>query len=304
MLVSAVLVCGNAPVNWETLRYILAVDREHTLQGAARSLGVTHTTVGRRIRKCEAQLGVRVFDRTPEGLFATPAGAELVVVAERLETEILAAESRVFAGDAQLSGPLRVSIIDWSFHLFHDVFHSFLARYPKIDLTVNATLDQVSLTRREADVVIRLTSAPPENLFGRRLGKIGFAVYGSVDLINRIGADAPYEAYPWLGFDTHLPVSAGIEGWMKANAQGAEVVMRIDESSVLARAAVQSGTGVFFLPTVEGDATPGLQRLGPIHFNRDLWLLTLNDLRHTNRIRVFMAHAIEHSREFLTRACD
>ena len=179
-------------MNWETLRYILAVHREHTLQGAARALGVTHTTVGRRIRKCEAQLGVRVFDRTPEGLFATAPGAELVVVAERLETEISAAESRVFAGDAQLSGPLRVSIIDWSYHLFHDVFRSFLARYPKIDLTVNATLDQVSLTRREADVVIRLTDAPPENLFGRRLGKVEFAVYASDELVRKVGEGAPY----------------------------------------------------------------------------------------------------------------
>ena len=280
-------------MNWETLRYILAVDRERPLKGAARKLSVTHTTVGRRLRKCEEQLGVRLFDRMPEGLFATSAGQELVNVAEGLETKILAAENRIFAGDAQLSGPLRVSIIDWSYHIFQNVFDSFLKRYPKIDLTVNATLDKVSLTRREADVVIRITQSPPENLFGRRLGEIEFAVYGSDDLVNRIGLDAPYNAFPWLGFDKRLPVSAGVERWLKTNARGADVVMRVDENSLLARATVLSGTGVFFLPTIEGDATAGIQRIGPVHFKRDLWLLTLNDLRHTNRIRAFMDHTTE-----------
>lgn len=285
-------------MNWETLRYILAVHRERTLKGAARALAVTHTTVGRRIAKCEEQLGVRLFDRTPEGLFATLAGQELVVVAERLESEILAAQSRVFAGDAQLSGALRVSIIDWTYNIFQDVFDSFLTRYPKIELTLNATLDEVSLTRREADVVMRITTAPSENLFGRRLGALKFAVYGSDTLVDRVGAGAPYPAFPWLGFDERLPVHAAIGQWMKANARGAQVVMRIDENALLMRAAIRAGTGVFFLPTVEGDATPGIQRIGPVHFERDFWLLTLNDLRHTNRVRAFMDHVIEQRSEF------
>ena len=284
-------------MNWETLRYILAVHRERTLKGAARALAVTHTTVGRRISKCEDALGVRLFDRTPEGLFPTLAGQELVVVAERLETEILAAESRVFAGDAQLSGPLRVSIIDWSYTIFQDVFDSFLARYPRIELTLNATLDEVSLTRREADVVIRLTTAPSENLFGRRLAELEFAVYGNAELVRRIGADAPYSAFPWLGFDERLPVHGAIGQWMKVNARDAKVVMRVDENSLLARAAIRAGTGVFFLPTVEGDASPDLQRIGPVHFKRDLWLLTLSDLRHTNRVRAFMDHVSERRSE-------
>jgi DNA-binding transcriptional LysR family regulator len=293
MIYIALLECENAPMNWETLRYILAVHRERTLKGAARALAVTHTTVGRRIAKCEDVLGVRLFDRTPEGLFATLAGQELVLVAERLESEILAAESRVFGGDAQLNGSLRVSIVDWSYNIFQDVFDSFLKRHPRVELTLNATLDEVSLTRREADVVIRITTAPSENLFGQRLGELEFAVYGSDTLVSRIGADSPYSAFPWLGFDDRLPVHAGLAQWMKANAQGAEVVMRIDENSLLARTAVRSGTGVFFLPTVEGDATPGIQQIGPVHFKRDLWLLTLNDLRHTNRIRTFMNHVME-----------
>ncbi len=280
-------------MNWDTLRYILAVDRERTLKGAARSLSVVHTTVGRRIQKCEQDLGVRLFDRTPEGFFATTAGQELIVVAERVENEILTAQKRVFAGDTQLSGTLRVSIIDWSYTIFRDIFGSFLVRYPNIDLTLNATLDQVSLTRREADVVIRLTQAPPENLFGRRLGKIEFALYGSEELITKIGIEAPYAAYPWLAFDTRLPVSKMIVRWLKSNAKGAKVVMRIDENSLLLRAALKSGMGVFFLPTIEGDNTPGLKRIGPVHFTRDLWLLTLNDLRHTHRIRAFMDHSIE-----------
>ncbi len=279
-------------MDWGTLRYILAAHRARTLLGASVELGVTHTTVGRRIRACEEKLGARLFDRTPEGLFVTPAGQDLVDIAERLEGELLAAEGRIMGRDTELRGPLRVSILDYSFWNLHDAFSSFLARYPHVELTITASLEQVSLTRREADVVLRLSNTPAENLFGRRVGTMAFAVYGSESLIKSVGETAAFEDYPWLGWDERVE-GLWLDAWFKKNAPGAQVAVRIDESAILRRQAIQAGMGLFFLSCFEGDTVPGLRRLGPVQFRRDLWLLTLPELRHTNRVRAFLDHMAE-----------
>lgn len=275
--------------DWETLRHILAAHRSKTLLGAAKDLGTTHTTVGRRIRACEEALGVRLFDRTPNGLFVTLAGQELVDVAEKLESDMLVAESRIIGRDVQLRGPLRVSILDYCFFSFRAPFESFMERYPSIELTITATVDQVSLTRREAEVVLRLTNKPDEHLFGRRLGKMEFAVYGSTELIQRIGPDAPLSDYPWIGWDERLD-NRLLDAWLKEHAPGAKIVLRIDENAILRREAVRSGIGVFFLSCLEGDSIDGIERLYSPQFTRGLWLLTLPELRHTNRVQAFFAH--------------
>lgn len=279
-------------MNWESLKYVLAAGRAQTLLGAADLLGTTHTTVGRRIRASEEELGVRLFDRTSNGLFPTLAGQELIDVAERLEAEVLAAESRIVGQDARLHGPLRVSVLDYCFWSFRDAFESFIHRYPSIELTLTATEDQVSLVRREADVVLRLTDSPAENLFGRRLGTMQFAVYASSELVKKIGADAPLEAYPWLGWDERLD-NRWFETWLKDNAPGARTVLRIDENAILRREAIRSGVGVFFLACLEGDALEGVQRISAPHFERGLWLLTLSELRHTSRVHAFFGHMVE-----------
>lgn len=160
--------CITAHVDWDELRYVLAVARDRTLMRAAVTLGVAHTTVGRRLKSLEDQLGVQLFDRTPEGLIATAAGEDLAAVAEQVEGEVLSVKGRVLGRDAQLQGKLRVSTVDTLFFGFESTFTSFMARYPSIDLTIATSSERVSLTRREADVVLRLSNAPPENLVGAR----------------------------------------------------------------------------------------------------------------------------------------
>lgn len=274
---------------WDDLRHLLAVSRHGTLTRAAEALDVTRTTVGRRLDALEATIGVRLFDRTPDGLVPTPAGQDLVETAERVEEELLAAEGRLVGRDAELSGELRVSTLDYLLWAYTPLFRSFLERYPSIELTLQATLDEVSLPRREADVALRMTDTPPEGLIGRRVGEIGFAVYASEALVARVGDGAPYGAFPWVGLDGE-PMRRWLDQWLAENAPGARIALRIDEGAILRRQAVCEGLGAHFMPTFEADALPGLRRLGPVHFTRDLWLLTLPQLRHTARVRAFLRH--------------
>ncbi len=272
---------------------MLAMHREKTLSGAAAALGVTRTTVGRRLKEAEHRLGVRLFDRTDEGLASTAAGEELAATAERLEAEIHATEGRLLGRDAQLRGRLVVSTIDFVFAGFTEIFASFVERYPGVDMSVGVTDETVSLLRREADVGLRLGNSPTDRLVGRRVGRMHFELYASRELVNRVGQGAPLGAYPWLGSD-EPSFARWLEAWLAKNASGARISMRSNDYSVRRRS-ISAGIGVSFLPCFDGDADSGLVRLGARRTDeaRDLWVLTLPELRENSRIRAFMTHVFE-----------
>ena len=285
--------CENAEVEWDDLRYVLALSRVKTLSLAGASLGVSHTTVGRRLRAIEARLGVRLFDQTPEGFVTTSAGQDIVEVAERVENDVLSLEGRVLGRDAELRGKLRVATMDMLFGAFRGVFASFIMRYPSIELTTTISDTEVSLLRREADVALRLTNTPPEYLVGRRVGHADFAVYASKALADRVGPNATLDDYPWIHWDERLGMH-WLDQYLAVHAPNARIAMRIDVSSRVLHEIVAAGIGVHFLSCAVGDADPGLVRIGPIEpaFGRDIWLLTLPELRSTSRIRAFMDHVV------------
>ena len=70
---------------WNDLRFFLAVYRARTLAGAARSLGVAHSTVGRRLAAMERSLGATLFVRTPGGLLPTESAGQILPLAEQAE---------------------------------------------------------------------------------------------------------------------------------------------------------------------------------------------------------------------------
>lgn len=282
-------------MDWEDLRYVLAVSREQSLSLAAARLGVSHTTVGRRVRAIEAGLGVRLFDRTPDAFIVTPAGQDIAKVAEKVEAEVLMLEGRVLGRDAQLEGRVRVATLDMLFRRYLTGFASFMDRYPRVDVTVLASDEEVSLPRREADVAIRMTNKPPEYLVGRKVGRVSFCVFGEKNLVERMGKRATYADFPWLHWDERLDMRS-IDQWLLRNAPGARVAMRIGTiGNAMLRETVATGIGVHFLATFDGDADPRLARIGePVtQFDRGVWLLTLPELRNTNRIRAFMDHMEE-----------
>jgi DNA-binding transcriptional LysR family regulator len=280
-------------MDWDDLRFLLAIGRRGSLSGAGEALGVSHTTVGRRLGRLESALGVRLFDRTPDGFQPTDAGADLLQVAADVEEGIHRAEGRVRGRDTTLRGELRISTLDLLFDAFAPVFGSFRERCPGIALTVTATEAQVSLFRRQADVAFRMTNTPPETLIGRRVGHVDFAVYGHRDLV---GDTDDWNALPWLHWDEHLhDYVRWLDGWLARVAPDAPIAMRLGENTLLRRAAIHQGIGVHPLPCRYGDAQADLVRVGPVltDFRRTLWLLTLPALASTPRVRAFIEHVSE-----------
>jgi DNA-binding transcriptional LysR family regulator len=258
-------------MNWDDLRFVLALARTGTLTGAGRQLGVDRTTVGRRLRALEQQLGVRLFD------------------AEGVEGAVLAAESRLSGRDAQLEGPLRVSTVDFLYACFADAFDSFVRAHPRVRLSVLSTDEEVSLRRREADIAVRLNDRPPDSLVGRRLGQLEFRVYAAQALADAVGSDDP-NAFPWLRFDARDD-GRGLDAWYRRYAPDAPFALGFD-SYTLMRDAVRTGTGAHFLARLDAERFDGLVDLGPAEDapRRTLWALTLPELRTNSRVRAFLEH--------------
>jgi DNA-binding transcriptional LysR family regulator len=281
-------------MNWDDLRFVLALSRHGTLSRAAKALGATHTTVARRLQGIEGVLGSRLFVATVEGYTPTAAGVHVIHAAERTEAEMLALEARVLGGDAKLEGKLRVTTMDILFRRYERVFASFIQRFPGVELTIVCSDNEAALNRREADVAIRMTNKPAEALVGRKVGRVEFAVYASRKLAKRIGAKAPYSKFPWLHWDERLEAH-WLDQWLAANAPGATIALRVDMSSLALREAIVAGLGIHLLACSEGDSDVNLRRIGPVQaaYTRDVWLLTLAELKTASRVRAFMDHFVE-----------
>ncbi|MFT3709681.1 MAG: LysR family transcriptional regulator [Archangium sp.] len=280
-------------MNWDDARFVLAIHRQKSLSAAAASLGVTRTTVGRRLKATEDELGVRLFDRSDDGLVPTPSGDELAATAARMEAEVNGAENKLLGRDAELEGRLRVSTVDFVFSGFPEILGAFVKRYPRVELTVGITNEAVSLQRREADVALRLGNAPAEGLFGRKVATLYFEAYASRALARQIGKGKPLSAWPWLHLDERSD-TRWYDGWLAKHAPGARITMRCNDFEARRRA-ILAGIGVSFLPSFDGNSHPDLVPLGAhlMKEARELWVLTLPELRHNSRIRAFMTHVAE-----------
>lgn len=269
--------------NWDDLRLFLAVARAGSLSGAARALGVNHSTVFRRIGTFEDVLKVRLFERLPSGYVLTEAGEEMLETALRVEAEILNLDRKIAGQDLRLSGTVRITTVDMlALSLLPRHLASFRAAYPGIELEVVATNAAVSLSRREADVALRVSNQPPETLVGRRVGRLVFAVYGAAAST----VDIPLAEQDWIGFDSdHEALIRCFANFLPETRP----IFRAN-SVALAIAAAKAGIGLAPLPCGIADLEPDLVRIAPLpdDFTLDLWLLTHEDLRRTARIRAFL----------------
>lgn len=294
--------CENKQImdKWDDLKLVLAVARAGGLSGAARALGVTHSTVSRRVSLFEEALGTRLFERLPEGLVPTAAGLEAVKSAQRVETELFALDTRITAQDSELEGPLRVTAAQLIFQAqLADIMARFAERHPRIELTMIAANEMLSLQRREADVAVRVSDKPDETLFGRLATGQNRAFYVSKsfarehsEILSKNYDAAPIScvAFKWWG--KGLPRDIAVR---YPNARN----MIVADDMIALHSAVRAGVGIGRMPCFLGDPDPQLVRVPGFEPNRyiDIWILTHPDLKHVERIRRFMRFAADAFKE-------
>jgi DNA-binding transcriptional LysR family regulator len=274
-------------IDWDDVRYFLAVGRGGSVRAAAERLGVNHATVLRRIAQLEQRLGVQVFEKRPSGYRLTAAGAEVVEFAEQMEASSHQLETRVFGRDQSARGLLRITLPPFLANLLMSDLADFAQRHPDIEIEILSTGEVANLTNREADVAIRFVvdrKALPLNLHGLMGPQLAGGVYVSCDLLARwrVGATGPIR--PIVINDRGVPdwASAG-----EIKATGAP--FRAPDAEVQL-AAVRQGLGMTRLPCFVGDADPMLTRAPGIapHLNGALWILTQGETRNTKRVRLFI----------------
>jgi DNA-binding transcriptional LysR family regulator len=276
---------------WDDFRLVKSIAEARGLTGAAERLGVNHSTVFRRLGQLEAGLGVKLFERHRTGYQLTPAGEEMQSLAARMDEDV-ATFARKLAGQAlSPSGELRVTTNDTLLlHLLTPIFARFCAQCPDIRLDVVLANQALNLSKRDADVAIRATDNPPENLVGRRAATIAWAVYGRAADYPRPEDASPADCLDrtWVALGDNLSTLKAAR-FVRERVSPERIVYKVNTVLGLTEA-VEAGIGIGPLPCFIADSRPGLVRLAQPDpdFSTGLWLLTHPDLRHSARVRAFL----------------
>ena len=274
-------------MEWSDIRVFLAVVREGTLIAAARKLGQTQPTMGRRLRSLEEAVGHQLFQRTSDGFALTDEGAAMLGPAERMEEEALAIERQI-AGQAQhLEGTLRITSFDWfGAQVLAPVLAQFAGLHPRVTVELLTDPRFLSLSRREADLAFRVGPFDEPDVVSRKLMRIRYGAY------IRKGLDHPVAGHgAGANLLTMDSAFAGTpdDSWLQKKLPKARTVFRSNSRDVQARMCAQ-GVGIAVLPMPLADTITGIERvdLGGEPPTRDAWIGYHRDLRRLARLRALI----------------
>ena len=283
-------------MQWDDVRVFLAVIRGGTVSAAAHTLGVSRSTVNRRLDALESWAGIVLFDRGPGGLAPTEAALQLRPIAYRMEEEALGAE-RLFAGAvATISGPIEVTLFEAIGEILAPAFAEFQSEHPDVDVRLCISNRALSLSRREADLALRGVENPTSDLFGVFLGQMDYAIYGRRDVVER-------ENPPWILWDEALGAT---RTWSLARSLGKPLrVAAIVDCQYLMNELVCCGAGVAVLPVTLAAKRPELVPMGAAPapgMGMNVWALTHPDLRRSIRLRAMMRFLAERAVDLMSSA--
>lgn len=281
-------------LNWDDLRFLLALRRAGSLGAAARLLKVEQSTASRRLSSLEAALGAQLVVRTPEGVVLNEAGLLVAGVAEGFDAGIEDLTRRIGGEDRRPEGIVRLATTDSMATFLMAGLVPLRQDHPKIQVQLVVGSAALDLLRREADVAVRLFREKRPELLTRKLADIGWALYASQTHVERTGVTlgADLEActlvgQPVIGYAGPTARSPGAV-WLAAHSRPEDVVLT-GESVASVLNAVKTGLGISALPcfAVHGDAS--LIRLTPFLIARgEAFLVIPPDHRDTVRVRLVM----------------
>lgn len=272
-----------ALLDWDDIRFFLAVVRSKSISQAASQLSVNHTTVSRRISALEKRLGTRLFDRIDKLYTPSDEANSILQYALQMEDSALTLERELLGLDAKLAGKLTISSSDWiTAQFFVPQWARFKKQYPEIELDVHTSYQSVNLNTREADIALRLTDSPPDDAIGKPIAGISYGVYGSVDYLDRF-VDLNVPEVTTL----HWRNSKAAPPWLQAFDQTQRGP--VFDSVMAMQQALIHGMGIAYVPCMQADIEPTLRRVdAAVHDDPwQLWVLSHVDLRNSGRVKVF-----------------
>ena len=282
-------------LDWSDLSVFLAVARCGSLAKAASKLNVTHSTIFRRINSLESAVGVKLFTRLPEGYRLTAIGTEVLGHVEQVSglidelQRLLENQNDTPQGTINVTAPHNLA-----YRYLPPFVAEFRRLYPGIHINLIVSNDDLNLSRREADLAIRATSAPPEHLIAHKLCSLAWGAYASATYLAEHGAPSDETS-----LRQHSIISAHESllrlpayNWVDRNVSQQRIVARCNDL-VSMSALAAAGVGIALLP--DDQAKPALERLFTFAPGKhsDLWVLTHPDLRDNRRLALFKTFIIE-----------
>ena len=271
--------------DWEDLHHFVTLAREGTLSAAARTLGVDHATVARRVAALEDSTGLKLIDRRSRATTLTDDGKRIAMVAAPMEEAAFAIGRAAQAAKPGVDGEVTVSAPpNFASSVIAPQLVRLRQQYPGIRIKLIGEKRQASLSRREADIALRLMRPVEAGLFVRKIGSFGFSLYGAPGYLEK----TPPHAFAFIGYDASLADSPQ-EIWLRSIIGEREVVLRTNDLETQA-AAARSGLGIAALPHYLGDGDPRLERhvVTQRPVSRDVWLAVHRDLRQVPAVRAVM----------------
>jgi DNA-binding transcriptional LysR family regulator len=271
--------------NWEDLHHFVTLAREGTLTAAARTLGVDHVTVARRVAALEISTGLKLVDRRARATTLTDDGKRIAAVASPMEEAAFAVGRAAQAAKPGVDGEVTISAPpNFASSVIAPQLPRLRSQHPGIRIKLIGEKRRASLGRREADIALRLMRPVEAGLFVRKLGSFGFSLYGAPGYLEK----TPPHAFAFIRYDASMAESPQ-EIWLRAIVGEREVVLRTNDLETQV-AAARAGLGLAALPHYLGDSDPRLQRhqVGQKPVRRDVWLAVHRDLRQVPAVRAVM----------------
>lgn len=270
-------------MDWDDLRYVIAVAETGTLSGAARLLGVNHATVLRRVNSFEENMGLAIFDRTARGYRVAPRRRRILEAMRGMQEAALGVERSITATRSPLAGVVRVTSTDtFCIGILPEIVADIQKSAEGLAIELVCQNQHVDLARMAADITVRPALELPPDLTGVIAAEASVAVYGT-----------PGGGDNWLGLAGPL-ANTRSGTWMAETIDEFQLGARCDSFPVL-RELVAAGQGRAILPCILGDADPRLVRYDNLVPNDPikLWVASHVDLAEVPRIRVVREMFIE-----------
>ncbi|WP_158965233.1 LysR family transcriptional regulator [Chachezhania sediminis] len=279
--------------DWDDLKTVLALVRHGTLAAAGADLGVSYTTVARRVQRAEQALGEKLFERLADGYRPTDTARLVADYAHRMESEQTTLLRKIQGRDRRLSGKLVITAPQLLIGPYlAPVLDQFTRIHPAVDLQIRATNDLLDLNRREADLAIRIHDSPGDALIGVRLCAQQRASFASTEAAKRIERD-PAAPIPWLVFADRPEIPKAAQD----RCPNGRVRMVFDDMAALLGAA-QAGLGVVRIPFFLGRSTPWLVQVPflPPEPYPDVWAVAYDDIWRSAKVAAFRTLLVPHFR--------
>jgi len=295
-------------LNWDDLRFVLAIAEAGSLTRATRVVGASQPTVSRRLAALEEALEVKLFERRQEGYRLTKAGERLRAHAQRMEVEARQIERDLGAADEAVEGRVVLAATeDFAIACITPMLGRFHCRYPRLAFDMVVSYDAIDLMRREADFAVRIGDPRSDRLESLHVGKLHFGIYGSADYLARNGEPRHLED---LASHAVIGSIGRISEFMQTRLfqrHASEATVAITSDNLMSQlAALRAGFGLLAMPSYLTWHAPEARRVLADQFDPslDVWLLTHKDIVRTGRIRALSKFLAEEIADALARCRD